>query len=398
MPIVVEHQPAGVAVGLAAYASGVGNARERWRKQMLDRLAEQQAQEREMDFRREMQEDRFEFEGMLAGERMASDEGLQEAMFRERREESDLDARRRRADWRRREAGSITEDSLLSDRNKERERQILDEIQEIDGDRYETPEDKQAAIEALQEERRRLHEESPRKPTLEEEIAERTKNYPDWMKDLPWNLKDGVLSLPSNMPDSPEELQRERDEKQRQAQYDEDIFQWEAAEKQWEDARDKRRRYEDWLWTLPKNEGASFDEIDAQVEERYGPLGDRPRPPRRTSMGPGAWSVTRGAAVAMAEGFGGFGPTRPQEGPEGAPPVEPEQVEPEQQDVNEVVPLSAEELRNRFRETNNAYRRPVTSSVTGTSQQAAPLTRAEYEALPSGAIFVDPNGVRRRKP
>lgn len=68
MAIRIEHQPAGAAVGMAAYAGGVGQAKERRRKQLLDIRKDQQR----MQFQAGLQERGFGYSRFLQQQREAA--------------------------------------------------------------------------------------------------------------------------------------------------------------------------------------------------------------------------------------------------------------------------------------------------------------------------------------
>ena len=282
MPIVVQHQPAGAAVGLAAYAGGLGSAQERRRKHLLALYAEQQRMlldREQMDAQREMHEERLRFTGMLAGQRLASDERMQEESFLERRQESDLEARRRAAEWRRREAEPFLSGRELSPRDQARDNALLDKIEDIEGSRDLTDVQRQSILDKLQEQRRKIAENSPRKPSRDEEL-EKLVGTQSYNKFKPLGLyldENGKAAfVGGKMPELPEVLQREQEEEQRKAGYEESIHQWEVETTSWEDLRLERHRYEDFLWGLEENKGASRSEIMAKVDAEFGEFAPRP--------------------------------------------------------------------------------------------------------------------------
>lgn len=82
MPIVLEHQPAGATVGMAAYAAGKGQAREREKKQLLELYKNQQRmqfqaglQERSFGYAKTLQEEREKAANLRAKDQRTWQEG-----------------------------------------------------------------------------------------------------------------------------------------------------------------------------------------------------------------------------------------------------------------------------------------------------------------------------------
>ena len=313
MPIVVQHQAAPGAVGMAAYATGGGSAKGGLRKEMLALYAQRQEmlgrrkmhleqlgaqvgmQQRGFAHAARMQEGRLEADWNTRQEEadradvrqqrvFDQSTAMQEAEIKAREDAADLADRRQAADMGRERPDPMLSDYELSPEQQRELDAIRNSEMEIRKSRHLSGEDRQAALHYLRKRKYYLQARAAKKPTLQARIAKRTENLPGWQRELPWNVdEDGNLSLAggARMPDSPLEIQRQQEQDQATADHEELIAQWKFGDVEWLRRNKQRGESYKYYQELDENANSTRAEIEALVDADVGPLGPRPpRPPR----------------------------------------------------------------------------------------------------------------------